>query len=184
MGRRPQPAIRQRLLEACTDYALANGLPDRLGPLAEAAGVSNRMLIYHFGTRDQLLHEVLRQARQRQVAAFTEAMALRPDEPYVATLTRAWTAISGPTGDVYFRIFRPLHDDAGGLLWPDFRREATLDWIAPLEEGLASLGRPELATLALAVLRGLLMDLEATSDRERTDRAFADFLSMLAPAAS
>jgi AcrR family transcriptional regulator len=30
------------------------------------------MLIYHFGTLDGLLHEVLRQARQRQVEAFTD----------------------------------------------------------------------------------------------------------------
>jgi hypothetical protein len=30
------------------------------------------MLIYHFGTLDGLLHEVLRQARQRQAEAFTD----------------------------------------------------------------------------------------------------------------
>jgi len=34
MGRRPQPDIKNRLLDACTDYALEHGLPDRLGPLA------------------------------------------------------------------------------------------------------------------------------------------------------
>jgi AcrR family transcriptional regulator len=45
------------------------GLPDRLEPLATAAGTSSRMLIYHFGTRDGLLREILGQARQRQVEA-------------------------------------------------------------------------------------------------------------------
>ncbi len=38
MGRHRRPQIRQRLLEACTDHALEHGLPDRLGPLAAAAG--------------------------------------------------------------------------------------------------------------------------------------------------
>ncbi len=33
--------------------------------------------------------------------------------------------------------------------------------------------------MKLAVIRGLLMDLDATGDAERTDRAFGDFLSML-----
>jgi hypothetical protein len=36
--------------------------------------------------------------------------------------------------------------------------------------------RPDLATLVLAVIRGLLMDLDATGDTTRTDRAFHDFL--------
>lgn len=179
MGRRRQPQIKQRLLDACTDYALEHGLPDRLGPFAAATGVSNRMLIYHFETRDGLLREVLGQARERQVEAFTELLRLRPDEPYPVTLARAWPAISGPQGEPYLRIFSRLHDSAGGPLWPGFRRAATTDWLAPLEDGMRSLGRPELATVVLAVIRGLLMDLDATGDATRTNQAFTDFLSTL-----
>ncbi len=179
MGRHPQPEIRQRLLNACTDHALAHGLPDRLEPLATAAGTSSRMLIYHFGTRDDLLREVLRAARHRQVTDWTALMRLRPDEPYPETLARAWTRISGPDGQPYLRLFNRLHDTAGEPLWPGFRRTATTDWLAPLEDGLRSLGRPELATVLLAVLRGLLMDLDATGDATRTNRAFHDFLATI-----
>jgi AcrR family transcriptional regulator len=180
MGRHPQPHIRQRLLDACTDHALEHGLPDRLGPLAAAAGTSNRMLIYHFGTRDGLLRAVLEQARRRQVEAFNDVLRLRPGEPYATTLARAWSAISGPQGRPYLRLFGRLHDTAGEPLWPGFRRTATTDWLAPLEEGMGSLGRPELATVVLAVIRGLLMDLDATGDSARTDRAFRDFLATIA----
>jgi AcrR family transcriptional regulator len=168
VGRQRQPQIRQRLLDACTDYALEHGLPDRLAPLAAAADTSNRMLIYHFGTRDGLLREVLRQARKRQVEVFTDLIRLRPDEPYPQTLARAWSAISGPRGEPYLRMFSRLHDTAGEPLWPGFRRTATTDWLAPLEDGMRSLGRPELATVVLAVIRGLLMDLDATRDTART----------------
>lgn len=179
MGRKPQPQIRQRLLDVCTDYALEHGLPDRLTPLAAAAGTSNRMLIYHFERRDKLLREILKQARGRQVEAFTELIRLRPDEPYAVTLASAWPAISGPQSEPYLRMFGRLHDTAGGELWPGFRRTATTDWLAPLEEGMGSLGRPELATVVLAVIRGLLTDLDATGDSERTDRAFRDFLASI-----
>ncbi len=182
MGRRRQPEIRERLLRACTDHALEHGLPDRLEPLAAAAGTSNRMLIYHFGTRDGLLREILLQARARQVEAFTDLLRVRAGEPYPTTLGRAWTAISGPEGQRYLRMFSPLHDAAGEPLWPGFRRTATTDWLAPLEAGMRTIGRPELATVVLAVIRGLLMDLDATGDTERTDRAFQAFLSTL-PAA-
>jgi AcrR family transcriptional regulator len=179
MGRQPQPEIRQRLLDKCTDHALEHGLPDRLGPLAAAAGTSNRMLLYHFGTRDGLLREVLEQARRRQVEVFTDLIRLRPDEPYTTTLARAWSAISGPQGEPYLRMFNRLHDTAGEPLWPGFRRTATTDWLAPLEEGMRSLGRPELATVVLAVIRGLLKDIDATGDTARTDRAFHDFLAII-----
>jgi len=179
MGRQRQPQIRQRLLDACTDYSLERGLPDGLEPLAAAAGTSSRMLIYHFGTRDGLFREILGQARERQLQAFTDFIRLRADEPYPSTLARAWTAISGPEGEPYLRMFSRLHDTAGEPLWPGFRRSATTDWLAPLEEGMGSLGRPELATVALAVIRGLLMDLDATGDAVRADRAFLDFLAMV-----
>ena len=101
MGRQPQPQIRQRLLAACTDYSLEHGLPDRLEPLAAAGGTSKRMLIYHFGTRDGLLREILGQARQRQLETFTDLIRLRPDEPYPTTLARAWSAISGKQNRSY-----------------------------------------------------------------------------------
>jgi AcrR family transcriptional regulator len=179
MGRQPQPQIRQRILDACTDYSLERGLPDRLEPLAMAAGTSTRMLIYHFGTRDELLREILGQVRQRQRTVFTDLIRLRTDEPYPTTLARAWTAISGPGGEPYLRMLSRLHDTAGEPLWPGFRRTATTDWLAPLDEGMASLGRPELATVVLAVIRGLLMDLDATGDAARTDRAFGDFLATI-----
>ncbi len=177
MGRRPQPHIKERLLDACADYALAHGLPDRLEPLATATGTSARMLIYHFGTRDALLRAVLGHARQRQLDTFGDLLRARPDEPYTATLDRAWTSITGLDGRPYLRMFGQLRENTGQQLWPDFRRVATTDWLGPLEEGLRSIGRPELATLVLAVIRGLLMDLDATADTARTDRAFRDFLA-------
>ena len=179
MGRHPQPEIKQRLLEACTDYALEHGLPDRLGPLAQATGSSSRMLIYHFGTRDGLLREILGQARQRQLDVFTDLLRVRPDEPYLATLARAWTGMTGPHGRPYLRLFGRLHDSAGEPLWPGFRKAATTDWLAPLENGMGSL---ELATVVLAVIRGLLMDLDATGDAARTDRAWHAFLATIEPA--
>ena len=179
MGRRKQPQIRERALEACTDYALEHGLPDRLEPLAVAAGTSTRMLIYHFGTRDALLREVLGQARQRQRAAFGELLRPKPGERYLQTLRRAWPSMTGPTGRPYLDIFGRLREDTEQQLWPDFRREATTDWLAPLAEGLDSIGRPELATVVLAVIRGLIMDLEATAGTARVNRAFTDFLDTL-----
>jgi AcrR family transcriptional regulator len=179
MGRRAQPQIKERLLDACADHALAHGLPDRLEPLATASGTSARMLIYHFGTRDALLRAVLGRARQRQLDLFGDLLRVRPEEPYTATLSRAWTSITGKDGQPYLRMFGRLRESAEQQVWPGFRRTATTDWLGPLEEGLRGIGRPDLATLVLAVIRGLLMDLDATGDTARADRAFHAFLGTL-----
>ncbi len=179
VGRRPQPEIRERLLDACADHALEHGLPDRLGPLVTATGTSARMLLYHFGTRDALLRAVLEHARRRQLDAFGDLLRARPGEPYTATLARAWAAIAGSEGRPYLRMFAQVPGSAVHRLWPGFRRTATTDWLGPLEDGLRSTGRPEQATLVLAVIRGLLLDLDATGDAARADRAFRDFLAAL-----
>src|SRR5690242_8939271 len=105
MGRRPQPEIRERLLQACTDHVLQHGLPDRLGPLVDATGTSARMLLYHFGTRDALLREVLQAARRRQRELFGALLRARDDEPYTVTLRTAWHGITGPEGRPYLRLF-------------------------------------------------------------------------------
>src|SRR5215831_13260237 len=180
MGRRKQPEIRDRILDACVDHALAHGLPDRLEPFAAASGASTRMLIYHFGTRDALLRETLGRARRRQRDFFGELVSPRPDEPYLSTLRRAWRVMTGPAGRPYLSMFGKLRDNAEQQLWPGFRREATTDWLQPFEDGMRSIGRPELATLVLAVVRGLIMDIEATGDVSRADQAFDDFLAALA----
>lgn len=181
MGRHAQPAIKQRLLDACTDHALEHGLPDQLEPLAVASGTSARMLIYHFGTRDALLREVLSNARQRQLNSWKALLKARPSEPYPVTLRRAWETMTGPDGQPYLRMFGQLRQSTEQQLWPGFRRQATTDWLPPLEQGLRSVGRPELATLLLAVIRGLVMDLDATSDTARTGQAFQHFLGTISP---
>jgi AcrR family transcriptional regulator len=179
VGRHKQPEIRERLLDACTDFALQRGLPDRLGPLAAAVGTSPRMLLYHFVTKDALLREVLRRARARQRQEFGDLLRLRSNEPYLETLSHAWSGMTTPAGRLYLEMFGRLREDTEQQLWPGFRLEATTDWLAPLQEGLSSIGRPELATVVLAVIRGLILDLEATADTPRVDQAFNDFVDAL-----
>ncbi len=123
--------------------------------------------------------EVLGQARRRQVETFTDLLRLRPDESYPVTLARAWSAISGLPGAPYLRIFTRLHETAGEPLWPGFRRTATTDWLVPLEDGMRTSGAPCWPTVVLAVIRDLLMDLDATGDTARTQQAFDDFLATL-----
>jgi AcrR family transcriptional regulator len=54
------PPIRDRLLAAMAAHVLRHGLTGAsLRPLARAAGTSDRMLIYHFGSKDRLVAALL-----------------------------------------------------------------------------------------------------------------------------
>lgn len=61
--------IRQDLLDRATDHVLAEGLIGlSLRPLAAALGTSDRMLIYHFGSRDALVSQIVVNSGRRSQA--------------------------------------------------------------------------------------------------------------------
>jgi AcrR family transcriptional regulator len=67
---------REELLDQVTDHVLEHGLIGlTLRPLAAAIGTSDRMLIYHFGSRDALVSAVVDRATAR---AIREVEALPP----------------------------------------------------------------------------------------------------------
>ena len=66
--------IRQDLLDRATDHVLAEGLIGlSLRPLAAAIGTSDRMLIYHFGSRDALVSQIVINSSRRS-QAFVDAL--------------------------------------------------------------------------------------------------------------
>ena len=70
-------------LAAMARHVLANGVQSAsLRPLAAAAGTSDRMLVYHFGSRERLLGEVLQHIAARLGARMTAAFdAAKVDGP-------------------------------------------------------------------------------------------------------
>ena len=61
-GARPTASPKQRLLAAVVGVALTEGISDKsLRAIAQAAGTSHRMLIHHFGSREGLLVDVIRE---------------------------------------------------------------------------------------------------------------------------
>jgi len=60
MARPSDPAIRPRILAACTQVAMAGHLRDlSLQHLTRTVQISPRMLIYHFGSAEALISETL-----------------------------------------------------------------------------------------------------------------------------
>jgi hypothetical protein len=86
----------------------------------------------------------------------------------------------------YHRLFRELHDlPAESSPWNGFPAHATEEWLAAVSAGLQAAGYDDprvAATLIVAAARGLLLDLQVTSDRERANAAFDTLIDLLAQA--
>jgi AcrR family transcriptional regulator len=170
---------REALLDRCLEVLYANGIGDQsLREIASGAGTSHRMLIYHFGSRDGLLAAVVARVEADQRAAL---LALAEGD--LADASRAfWRRLTDPSlapaERLFFEIYvRALH----GHKWtPSFRRAVIDAWEAPVMELLSRAHADPrqaraAARLAVAVTRGLLLDLLLTGDREIVDDARALF---------
>ena len=169
---------RARLLDAAVAHAMEHGIADlSLRELAAAIGTSHRMLLYHFGTREGLLVAVTDAVEER------ERRAAFGDDVGLDGFRRTWERVSDPALWPQERLFFELYSlallDRPGT--EGFLDRAIGSWLAPAVARLVADGadpdeaRAE-ARLALAVVRGLLLDLLATGDRDGVDRAFAHFV--------
>jgi AcrR family transcriptional regulator len=176
---------REVLLEAVVDELAASGSSDRsLRELAEAVGTSHRMLIYHFGSKEQLLVAVAQAVEQEQQQRLAD-LALEPGATPRDVAEAMWVRLTDPALWPRERLFFELYGQAlmgrpgtTGLLVGDVDR-----WVAGAVGALEAVGvaaeqaRID-ARLGLAVVRGLLLDLLATGARAEVDAAHARFFDL------
>jgi AcrR family transcriptional regulator len=184
---RPSTDTRERLLAAAVDYAAEHGLADlSLRTLAAGLGTSHRMLIFHFGSKEGLLVEVVR-AVEAQQRALLEQLRADPELDLLDQLRAFWQHLTSPALWPYERLFFEVYAQGLQGKQPATRllEDAIDPWLTPAADLLASQGVPVQeaqaeARLAIAVTRGLLLDLLATGDLAAVDAAMDRFTAQLA----
>ena len=175
---------RGRLLAKAVDHVLAHGLSDlSLRELAAAIGTSHRMLIYHFGSKEELIVAVIRTVEDQQRDAFAalENEELEPADAMRAMWQRFTTPELGPHERLFFEIYgQGLQGRPGAVELLDGIVDA---WLEPSMQYLIEHGAsPEVARadarLNVAVIRGLLLDWLATNDRTAVDAAFERYVGL------
>ncbi|GIH12446.1 TetR/AcrR family transcriptional regulator [Rugosimonospora africana] len=177
-------SARERLLTATIDHVAVHGMADiSLRSLAAAIGTSHRMLIYHFGSKEGLLVEVVRAVEARQREAF-EALSADPAESLAEVMRRMWHDLSDPVRWPHERLFFEMYGQAlQGRPGTAALLEGIVDsWLDEASDVAARHGLDPAATraharLGIATMRGLLLDLLATGDRAGVDRAMEQFIS-------
>jgi AcrR family transcriptional regulator len=177
---------KERLLAAAMEHVAEHGVGDlSLRGLAAALGTSHRMLIYHFGSREGLLIEVIRAVEAQQRASL-EQLLQDPESTPEETMRRMWRRVADPALWPNERLFFEIYAQAlQGSAYALPLLDGIVDfWVEPLTALAVEQGRPEAearaeARLGVAVTRGLLLDLLATGDRDAVDEAMERFIAAL-----
>src|SRR3954452_4807609 len=183
MARPPDPDRRASLLEAATGHVLDHGMANlSLRPLAQAISTSPRMLLYHFGSKEELVTEILAAARRQQAELTARWLPGQPDLGPAELLKRFWrwqVDEHRPFLRLFFEVYGLALQEPGRF--PGFPEDAVLAWLpfvaARLEEaGVRDSQAETVATAVIAAYRGLLLDVLATGDTERGGEALDFFL--------
>jgi AcrR family transcriptional regulator len=163
------------LRNAIVRYLVKHGLNGlSLRPLAKALGCTPRVLLYHFGSKEKMVIEVLAQVRRRQRAAYGQI----EQGSFIESYLTVWKRISAPESEPLFRLFFEIYGIAlrRPRLYKSFLRHTVDDWLRLMtNEFNAELHEPKqaraIATIVLAGLRGFMLDFCTTHDRKRVDQA-------------
>ncbi len=154
----------EALLAQVTDYVLREGLIGlTLRPLADAIGTSDRMLIYHFGSRDALVTAVVAESTRRAIDAVEQV----PAAPTIrSAVNRLWAAYLTEPLHSCLRIY--LQAAATGLIGHEphlsLARDINEQWAQALRDYFVRSGAParrvgRLVTMVDSALYGFHLDL-------------------------
>lgn len=173
------PMTRENLLPLLAAHVLDHGIHGlSLRPLAKAAGTSDRMLLYHFGSKDKLVAELLEYIAAGFVTALDDVLPTGRMESRSAVLEAVAAATRGSAFGSYLVLWWQIVAGAaqGDAVWraaagtiadrmfgwiedllpaDDPARPQAARHILTLIEGaqlLDAIGRPNLADDALAAL--------------------------------
>lgn len=164
---------REQLAEEATDYVLEHGLLGlSLRPLAAALGTSDRMLLYHFTDKDDLVATILRTSSDRSVVSIRE---LRPSRDAHRAVLDLWRTVNSPALARCQRLY--VEAAALGVLGTEPHRsvvaEANALWLRAVADHLHASGIPSgdamrAATLVDATFMGLQLDQQVDGGRAST----------------
>lgn len=177
--------IREALLVRATGHVLKHGLTDlSLRRLGDDIGSSARMLLHHFGSKEQLVSELLVQLEHHYFALLEGAA--REEGDLIASLTSFWHILKTPDADALQRVNLEVWGRA--LVRPKgfegYLKTVVAPWTAALTESLVKQGLlPEkaqvLATLVVASFFGLILQRLTSGENALTDRAFEQLMNWL-----
>jgi AcrR family transcriptional regulator len=154
---------REAAIERMADHVLSEGLgAATLRPLAAAAGTSDRMLLYYFSNKDELLAATLDRIAKRMIEQLDRAIPAEPRKPFSLLLDQVWVALTSESLRPFMPLWLELASGAARGLQPlrDIASEILggfLGWVTIRLQPHADREPSQLAPLFIASIEGMYL---------------------------
>jgi len=162
------------ILQGALDAVFDEGLSQlTFGRLAKRLGISDRIVVYYFPTKDDLITEVMGAVGIRLQATLAGAFT-EPAADHVELARTAWPVLARRDADPIFALFFEANGLAAAGREP-YRRvvtglvDAWIEWLATFFDGEPAKRRAE-SEAAIALIDGLLL-VRQLAGPESADRA-------------
>ncbi len=178
MSRPTEPHKKEYLLEKCLAAAIEGGILNfSLNGIARKIGTSGRMLVYHFGSKQELERQIigLLETRLREQLWSMENLLNKQANSLTDSLLEMWINLTSPEMHGLLKLTMELNQRAiqGDLKTQFFLEEETQKWLDFL---FTFTNDKSIALSLFHLFQGAILDFLMTGNAQRgeeTIRAFA-----------
>lgn len=151
-----------------------------LDSLAAELGTSSRMLVYYFGSKDELLERIVYELRTDIVTTLESS----PGGTIIEAIDTWWNHYRANLYDMQFFLYLTSRSFEEPDKFREFSSTAVDLWASYFYRRLQDDTRSDaearaIARLVLATLRGLTVDLLVTGDEQHVERSLTEFKRLL-----
>lgn len=152
---------RDTAIERMADHLLAEGLgAATLRPLAAAAGTSDRMLLYYFADKDEILSTTLQRIAERMLVQLNEAIPAGKPLPFHILLEEVWQVLASDKLKPFMPLWLDLASGAARGLEPHLHvagqiADGYLAWVTSRLKVKGNGNHAASAALFLASIEGM-----------------------------
>ncbi len=181
MSRPTEPQKKQELLEQCLAAAIeAGALDSSINAIAKRIGTSGRMLVYHFGSKQELERQLigLLETRLREKLWSFQSLSLEGATCLTEPLLEMWSHLTSPAMYGLLKLAMELNQRAiqGDSETQGFIEQENKKWV----DYLFNITNDKTTALSLFHLfQGAILDFLTTGNTQRgqqTIKAFAETL--------
>jgi AcrR family transcriptional regulator len=181
MSRPLEPEKKQALLEQCLEAAIVSSMIDlSINTIAKNIGTSGRMLVYHFGSKQELERQLitLLEIRLREKLWSFETVALGSENSLTTTLLAMWQHLTSPAMHGLLKLTMDLNQRAiqGDVETQHFLERENQQWVDSL---VLLINDKTMALALLHLFQGAILDFLTTGNAQRGQQSIEKFAETL-----
>ena len=181
MSRPTEPQKKEELLERCLAAAIEVGaLDSSINAIAKRIGTSGRMLVYHFGSKQELERQLigLLETRLRETLWSFQGVSLEGADCLAQPLLEMWRHLTSPQMHGLLKLTMELNQRAIQGDWETqrFLEQESQKWV----DSLSNLTNDKTTALSLFHLfQGAILDFLTTGNAQRGQQTIKAFTETL-----